>query len=638
MKDSVSTSSSTSTDGSTSSEAPKHWVRFLPVDVCAEIADGQTLSIAAAAANVSLEHPCGGRGICGKCRVRLDIENGIPTDAEEKLLSVKERAEGYRLSCQTFVRADTEVHLDGTGSIDVGEVLMEGAASPISVDPRCRKTHLILPAPTLIDFVDDERRIRNALMERGIATRPIPARLVKRLPGVVREQDFSITVTTLGDDWITIEAGDTTSSHYGVAVDVGTTTVAVSLHDLNTGEELGRRGVGNRQIACGADVISRISYALQAEDGVTVLHEQIRETIQPVIEELCAKAGIERHEVYQVAAVGNSVMLTLLQGVDPGPIAVSPFIVASTRSQEGLASDSGFDLNPDAVLTTAPLIASYVGGDIIADILACEVYESEKPTLLVDIGTNAEIVLADRTRVLACASPAGPAFEGAEICQGMRAVDGAIERVGIGDGRFDIHTIGDEKPKGLCGSGLIDALACLLEVEAVSDRGRLMPPGEFQGPDWVRALLSEDDEGVRITLWEDGESHVSLWANDIRKLQLAKGAVKVGIKLLCHHWGIAATDLAGILMAGAFGSRLSEESMVRTGMVPHLPGRPIRYVGNTAWAGAKMLLLSRAAAFQADEIRRQTEYHELSGSAGFQMEYGMAMLFDEIWECVGLES
>ena len=217
----------------------------------------------------------------------------------------------------------------------------------------------------------------------------------------------------------------------------------------------------------------------------------------------------------------------------------------------------------------------------MADILASEIYEHDKPTLLIDIGTNAEIVLADRRRILACASPAGPAFEGAEIRQGMRAAHGAIERVSIGRDCFEIQTIGGGKPRGLCGSGLIDSLACLLEVGAVDDRGRLLPKDEYKGADWVKALIGQDENGERITLWTDGTDRICLWAQDIRKLQLAKGAVKSGIKILCHHWGIAAAELAGILMAGAFGSHLTEESIIRIGMVPELP--ELRQAGAVYW-------------------------------------------------------
>lgn len=612
-------------------------VRFDPQGETVKIETKTTIQGAAANSDVPLEHPCGGRGICGKCRVTVEGELSAVTEAESRLLSEEERAAGIRLSCQAEVLGDLQVRLDGGGWEDDGSILTEGEGVRIPIHPRCRKTFLQLPPPTLEESRDDEKRVRDALRERNIPTQPMPPHLVAELPRRLREQEFGVTVTTIDDDWICVEAGDTTGRFFGLAVDLGTTTVVLSLHDLNSGEELGRRGATNRQVTYGADVITRMSYAGEAEDGIATLQRQALDSLNPALDELCREAEIRRDEIYQMAVVGNSVMQTLLLGIDPSPISVSPFIVASTRPQTWTASRIGLELHPDAVVTTAPLIASYVGGDIVADILASEVYESERPLLLVDVGTNAEIVLADRDKIVACASPAGPAFEGAEILQGMRAAPGAIERVRCGQDRFEVETIGDRRPVGICGSGLIDALAVLLDLGVVTENGRLLPPDEFEGPDWVSERLQSDEEGVRIVLWQDKKDVISLTAHDIRKLQLAKGAVKVGIKILCRHRGIDVSDLGGILLAGAFGSHLAEESVLRIGMVPRLPGRSIRFIGNTAWSGAKMLLLSRAAVFKAEEIRRQTAYHELSGRADFQMEYGMSMLFNDDWSDMSLE-
>ncbi len=612
-------------------------VRFDPPGETVKVETRTTIQGAAASSGVPLEHPCGGRGICGKCRVVTDGGLSAVTEAETRLLSEEERAASMRLSCQAEVMGDLQVQLDGAGWGNDGSILTEGEGVQISVHPRCRKTFLRLTPPTLEESTDDEKRVRDALRKRNIPTQPMPPHLVAQLPERLREREFAVTVTTLDDGWISLEAGDTTDRFFGLAVDLGTTTVVVSLHDLNSGEELGRRGATNRQVTHGADVITRMSFAGEAEDGVATLQRLALDSLNPALDELCHEAGVRRDEIYQMAVVGNSVMQTLLLGIDPSPISVSPFIVASTRPQTWPTRLIGLELHPDAVAITAPMIASYVGGDIVADILASEVYESERPLLLVDVGTNAEIVLADRNRIIACASPAGPAFEGAEILQGMRAAPGAIERVRCGQEKFEIETIGDRRPVGICGSGLIDALAVLLDLGVVTENGRLLPPDMFEGPAWVHKLLQSDDEGVRIVLWQDKNDSISLTAHDIRKLQLAKGAVKVGVKILCRHRGIDVSELGGILLAGAFGSHLSEESVLRIGMVPRLPGRSIRFIGNTAWSGAKMLLLSRAAVFKAEEIRRQTAYYELSGRADFQMEYGMSMLFNDDWSDLGLE-
>ncbi len=645
MTDSVSKTTDTSSQpaGSNSKDAAtiaanKTLVTFSTEKRTASVALGSSLQEAAAGIESMLEHPCGGRGICGKCRVQAHGLLSDPSEAEYRLLSPQELADGIRLSCQATVLGPAEVKTDVDIVSSEQSILMEGEGASIAIQPRCQKIYLQLEPPTLEESRDDEQRITDALTERGIYMQPMPPALVRQLPGFMRPKDgehFCITVTILKNHWIHIESGDTSARFFGIAVDVGTTTVVVSLHDLHTGEELGRRGLTNKQISCGGDVISRMAFSREHESGRETLHRLILDTIETAIDELCSESKVSRDEIAQIVAVGNSVMETLLLGIDPSPIAVSPFIVVSTQAQDWSAPDAGFNLPAHTVVTTGPLIASYVGGDIIADMLASEVYEADAPTLLIDIGTNAEIVLADRERIVACASPAGPAFEGAEIRQGMRAAPGAIERVSVGQECFEIETIGNTPPRGLCGSGLIDALACLLEVGAVDPNGRLLPPEDSTAPDWVRRALTANDEGVRIRIAESKGSNIELWADDIRKLQLAKGAVKVGIKILCHQWGIEATELDRILLAGAFGNHLRETSLVRSDMIPALPTGRTRFIGNTAWMGAKMLLLSKTAFFQAEKLRQHVTYYELSGRSDFQMEFGMSMLFDNNWNYTG---
>jgi uncharacterized 2Fe-2S/4Fe-4S cluster protein (DUF4445 family) len=495
--------------------------------------------------------------------------------------------------------------------------------------------HLLLDQPSVEDQRSDEERVLDALRSAGREVEPIPQHILRALPDCLRAAHWSVTAILRDGHWLTIQPGDTASMICGIAVDLGTTTVVGSLHNLSSGQELAKHGLTNEQVACGADVISRMTYLRLREDGLGILNEHAINTVNRLIDVLVKQADVSREKVYVISVAGNTTMQQMLLHVDPTPIGASPFIPAFRRPTVWSAHELGLRIHRDGCVCAAPVVAGYVGGDIIADILASAIYEAEDPALLVDLGTNAEIVLADRKRIMTCACAAGPAFEGGQIMWGTRAVRGAIESVWMDGEDLRLGVIGDVEPIGICGSGLVDALAALLDIGAVDRSGRLLPPGEYSGPEWVRQRLIQKPEGITFVLWHKGDRSIFLTDKDIREIQLAKAAVKAGIKILCHERNLSPMRITRVLIAGAFGSHLRPESALRIGLIPPLETDRVHFVGNAAWVGAKMLLLSAPVARRAWGIVDQTRYVELSGRPDFQSEFGLSMPFNDDWGYTG---
>ncbi len=609
--------------------SPDIQVTFQPDGVTVCVPPGTELQDAIVQAGVDIEHPCGGKGICEKCRVEIDGEVSPPTELEQNLFSQDLLNRGRRLSCQVKIFGPLTVRrVESAQSAEV--ILQQGEEPDYKIDPPIRASHLTLDSPSVSDQRSDEERLFDAVQAAHHPLEPIPPHILSTLPEVVRKEQWSVTAVLRNREWLTVQPGDRTSQTFGVAVDLGTTTVVASLHELPSGKEIAKQGLTNKQTVCGSDVISRMTY-LQSGDHRKRLSKYATDTINELIVRLSDESGIQQTDICEVAVVGNTIMQQLLLNVDPLPIGETPFVPAFRRPTVWSARKSMIEVHPDACLCLAPVIAGYVGGDIVADILATSVYESEKPVLLVDLGTNAEVVLADRHRICACACAAGPAFEGGEISQGIRAVPGAIEKVTLEGERLGIGVIGNIDPTGICGSGLVDALAVLLDIGAVTSAGRLLPREEFSGPDWVRERILNRADGVAFELWKGQKESIYLTEKDIREIQLAKGAVKAGIKILCHQHGVSPLDVEKVLIAGAFGSHLNPKSALKTGLIPPLPPEKVFFVGNTAWVGAKMMLLSTSVERQIRAIMRHAQYLELSGRMDFQEEFALSMPFDSNW-------
>ena len=408
----------------------------------------------------------------------------------------------------------------------------------------------------------------------------------------------------------------------GAAIDVGTTTVVLYLYDRANGARLATASGGNAQRGFGADVISRIQYTMERPDGLEALKGAIRDQLRRLLAEACGRAGRRPEEVTALSVAGNTVMLHLLAGLDPAPIAAAPFTPRSLFGEAVPAGDYGLGVPPEAELYLAPCVSGYVGGDITAGLMASGAAQAEGPVFFVDVGTNGEMALGDRTGLLCCSTAAGPAFEGANLSCGMAAADGAIDKVWLEDGEIRCSVLGGGAPAGVCGSGLVDALAVLLRLGIVDETGRLLPADEAPAA-FAHRLAGEGAE-TRFRL--AGEVWVS--AGDVRKLQLAKAAIAAGIQTLLDQQGVTPDKLDAFCLAGGFGSYLRPESAAAIGLFPAQLLPKLKVVGNSAGMGASAALLSRAARAALEETAAKCRYLELSGRADFSDAYVECMMFE----------
>ena len=597
----------------------KFQITFLPQNVVTHAPEGTTVFNAANWAGLAIDSTCGGRGTCGKCKVRfLQGVDGV-TEADHRFLSEAELAEGWRLSCRAPLHADCLAEVPRLMTSPKAALL--GYGQHVILNPNVAKVHLQLAEPTLEDQQSDLARLVEALDVEGYEVRVDPA-VWRALPKTLRNSNFSITAVVCGDELIAVEPGDTTGQLHGLSLDIGTTTVVGAVVNLNTGAVEAVKSTLNGQAPYGADVISRVSHTMMEPEGLAALHTRIVETINALFDELLGMSGVTREDVYEVVVVGNATMIHLLLGIDPEPISVAPFIPAINEPVTLPAAEIGLKMHPQARLSTLPHLGAYVGADIVAGVLATGLVRNkdEKLRLYIDVGTNGEIVLGSARRALATAAPAGPAFEGAQIKCGMRASDGAIEGVQINGGAVHLQIIGGAvHPIGLCGSGLVDAAAELVKCGLVDASGRLLKPDEARErglPEGLIARLVTVD-GARAFLLSEPQDNIVLTQPDIRALQFAKGAIAAGVNVLLAHMGVTAGDLREVLLAGSFGSYINPASARLIGLVPWVPVERIVAVGNAAGEGAKICLLSFRERQAANRLPEFIEYLELSGRSEF---------------------
>ncbi|MGI6165437.1 MAG: ASKHA domain-containing protein [Limnochordia bacterium] len=587
---------------------------------------GSTILALARQGGVQIEATCAGKGRCGQCKVRVLGQLAPVTPTEEKVLTKGDLENNIRLACQAKINGEVSVWVIKTPKTH--QILSSGLERDVSVLPLVSKSFIHVLEPTLDDDRSDDERLQEAIGSKG----QIPLDVLMTLPGLLRRANHQVTVIQHPDGILGIEPGDTTGDLYGVAFDIGTTTVVGSLVDLNTGEELAVHSRLNGQVVYGADVISRINYTVEEEQGLRTLQEAIVTTLNEIIADLVNTAGISRAQIYQVVAVGNTCMQHLLVGVPPRYLAESPYSACFRRTLSVRAQELGLSVYPGAIVLTLPNIAGYVGADTVGVMLATSIYSKNKPTLIVDIGTNGEIALACNGRMLACSTAAGPAFEGAQITKGMRAAPGAIEAVRLTKDEVEIKVIGNEQPIGICGSGLLDAVAELLRLGLVDQTGRLLEQEEVpQSFDNIRNRLVTSNEGNGFVLaWDqDNKPQVVLTQRDIRQLQLAKGAIFSGIAVLLKEMELRSEDLEEVLLAGAFGNYLDKKSAVTVGLLPMVAEHKITSVGNAARSGAKLALVSQEMLKMAQELASTTGHIELSGRWDFQETFMEAMMFPD---------
>lgn len=590
---------------------------FAPSGKDVRVPPGVSVFDAASWNGIAVDSTCGGHGTCRKCKVQLTAGTSPITRHDERTFSAAELADGWRLAC--LVRATTDLAVTVPPLMTRPKASTVGVGRQVILRPSVQKRYVELEEPTLADQRTDLARLSDALDDLEVTA---DLHALRRLPTVLRQAAFKVTAVVVDEALIDVEAGDTTARSYALAFDLGTTTVVATLLDLTTGTPVGVASMLNKQQPFGGDVISRISATMMDPLALERLRDLAQDTLRELTAEVCAEGAVDPSEIYEVALAGNATMTALVLGVDPEPLGVAPFIQATADWPGVLATDLGLALHPGARAVLLPALGAYVGGDIVAGMLASGIDRDKRVRLFVDVGTNCEIVLTDGDTIVSTAAPAGPAFEGGAIRCGMRAADGAIEVVRLGDD-VTLGVIGDTEPRGLCGSGLVDAVAELSRVGLLDTTGRFIPNevAAQQVPALADRLTAVGEERVfvlyRPTPDTDVAESVYLSQRDVRELQFAKAAISTGWTLLMEELGLTHDDVQQVLLAGSFGSYLSPASAIRIGLVPKLPVLRIVSAGNVAGEGAKMVLLSSRERAGADALLAEVRYVELSDRSDF---------------------
>ncbi|NIA21787.1 MAG: DUF4445 domain-containing protein [Anaerolineaceae bacterium] len=602
--------------------ATTHRVIFQPFGREVEAPQGRTLLDAARSAGIEMNAPCGGKATCGGCRVEITRGTPPPTAPDTEHLSAEELQRNLRLACQTRVTCDMTVVIPAETLLFDQQILESGLKTEVDLDPNVRRMYLELSGPSVDDQRCDLDRVTWALGEISPeATADLP--MARELPARIREASFKGTAVVLGEHLVGFEPGDTSAANYGIAVDVGTTTVVAALMDLATGREVAVVSTANPQTSRGDDVVSRIEYCQSDPARLKEMQKLIADCLNGLVKQLCRQVRIKRTDIYEITVVGNTTMTHLLLGLETANIARAPFIAALRQGMSVEARALGLKINKRGAVYVAPNIAGFVGADTVGVILATGLRNSPNMRMVIDIGTNGELVLGNADRLLVCSTAAGPAFEGARIKYGMRAAAGAIDRVDVHEGKLRVHTIGDVPAVGLCGTGLIEAVGTCLELGIISQTGR-MEKAEDLPAELAARVQGQDGEAafVLVRAEETDSGHP-----DVREVQLAKGAIFAGASVLMAEMGITAERLDEVMLAGAFGNFIRPERARGVGLLPPVSLEKVRFVGNAAGAGARMLLLDRRLRETVEQISLGVEHVELSSRADFQDLFAESMLF-----------
>ncbi|SHN85898.1 ASKHA domain-containing protein [Desulfitobacterium chlororespirans] len=586
-----------------------------------KIGDSKNLLLNLFENRIGIDNICNGKGICGKCKVRFI--QGVPavTSADLRYLSAEELEEGIRLACQVKPQKGMEIDVNLSNSFDRKNTVLRRDAQ-ITLDSGLSGISLTIAQPSLEDERGDWDRIvdeyRKVMPEQGLILPSLG--VLERLSGTLRKQDYQVTVVTWQNRVIDVQSGHGTALH-GLAIDIGTTSVAVALIDLKTGEVLGSVSAENGQTAFGGDVISRIAYAGEGVENRLQLTEAVRSTINTLIDELVRQHKIDRNSIYKMTIVANTTMSHLFLGLDVSNLAVSPYVSVYNQALEFSAKELGLGSNPEAVVQILPNIGSFVGGDTVGALMGAPEVLAQGNHLLLDLGTNCELVLKTEKMMLACSTAAGPAFEGAGIFHGMRAKPGAIEGIRIHEEGVELRVIGDEEALGICGSGLIDGIAQMRQAGIINRKGAFVDPDHKDGSlaDELKSRIRKKEDYWEF-VFAFGRQHkkdISLGQRDIEALQLAKGAVCAGIKTLVSLAGISLQDLDSIVMAGTFATYLKKESILSIGLTPHTDPEKIKMAGNAAHLGAIRALLNQGTFAEGAELARRIQHVELGGDKTF---------------------
>lgn len=608
-------------------------LKIEPDHISVEVEKNTPLSEALEKAGVDFAYPCARARLCGKCRVRFEKGAPTPTPEETRLLTYGEMEAGTRLACCCVLEEDAEILVPGRENVRKEHILNAGVKSQVVIDPEVKKFCCELPPSTLEEPRSDWSRTTQALPDRYRADVRPTLDVLRRLPDLVRcaaADNNPVTVTLRQNRVINVECGDHRDAHYGVAVDLGTTTIAAVLVDMKTGEELSAAGMMNPQRRYGHDLISRIHAVQDDYKTLNVLHEAVRETIGGLIRQMCEEQGIAPEKICAMSLAGNTVMSHLFLNIDPRPLGHAPFAGTLRAGVRLEGRDLDLPVHPHAPVYVLPCMGGFVGGDIVAGILLTRLAQRQGVNVLVDIGTNGEVAVAKDGKVFTTSSAAGPAFEGGKISCGAIASDGAINAVTFDGKDFVISTLGDEPARGICGSGLIELLARSVETGLIGANGRIAAPEglEEKTPALARRVQKDEKGQPRIVLTpaEDGRDEVFLSQEDIREFQLGKGAVQTAIVMVLEEMGISLAEVDSLMVAGAFGNHLNGEDAITLGLLPDLDREKIFFIGNSSLEGARCVLLNQYERQRTERIAEESQFVELATRPEFQDRFAMSMM------------
>jgi len=604
-------------------------VIFEPYGTKSEFKKGILLLDALRSVGLNVRSDCGGRGICGKCRAIVKDSSRISkiVEAEKERLSPSELKSGYRLACCTSVIHDATILIPEESRILERKFLIEGTEKPVVVDAAIRKLYAILKKPSLSDVRSDVRRLLDFLQDTyGLEIVRVDYEIEKVLPEILRKADWKVTVSVWNNtEIVSVELGDTSEKVFGIAVDIGTSKIVGYLSNLATGKLLAVGSSDNPQVVYGEDVISRLSFASKGEDQLRELQRLAVKGVEAVIEQACKRSGCSLEHIYEMTVVGNTAMHHLFLGIQPEYLGKSPYVPALSEATDIKARELPIHLNPGANIHVLPVIAGFVGADAVADIISTEVYKSNRLSLVIDIGTNTELILGNKGELIACSCASGPAFEGAHIKCGVKAVKGAIEKLEIVPRNYQVRyqAVGNAKPIGICGSGIIDAVANLLKY------GLIDKSGVFSKSSPTPRLRAQNGkkEFVLVSQKEGAARDIVITQKDIEQVQLAKAAIYAGCSILMKKRQVQPEDIGNMFVAGAFGNYININNAKLIGMLPDIPTRKMKFVGNAAGSGARMALISTKDRHVARLVARKVRYVELGLDKDFEKEFTSAMFF-----------
>ena len=621
----------------------KYKVIFQPDNKILEVEEGITILQAAEQANIYINNLCGGEGLCGNCKVKVYKGNTHTNIHANKLLSTEENHNGFVLACQTTVNDNLEILIPLRSRIEEEKIITEGSyitydqhdnnlseynkrIVSLTVRPLVNKYFLELSPPTLEDNISDiDRIIRELRKKIKLKDCEVTLSSIRNLPNILRENEWRLTIslTKYKSNYkvIQIEPGNTLKSNYGLAIDVGTTTIVVQLVDLNTGKVLGSEGNHNLQARYGEDVVSRMVFAC-GRGSKEKLHETVIYDINSLTKMLAKKKKIDTNHITSAVVAGNTVMSHFFLSLSPCYVRLEPYIPSTNVYPRISAKDIGLNINREGIIEVLPSVSSYVGGDIIAGILYCGLAEREEITCLIDVGTNGEIVIGNNEWMVCCSASAGPAFEGAGMKHGMRATKGAIEAIVIEKGQVKYTTVGNVKPVGICGSGLIDILFELYINRLIG------PDGKFNLSNTDNRLILNKIEPQYIVAYPDetGDGQeIAITESDIANLIKSKGAVFAAVKSLLDYIGMQFEQLHSIYIAGGFGNSIRIEKAIAIGLIPDIEIHRIKFIGNSSVAGARLALINSTKLEKAVKISRKMTNIELSTYPSYMNEFVAAL-------------